>query len=120
MTATAEVILSEKMLLVFRFFCKQIAAFWFAKSKAVNFSFQDYFDRSICNFQRLAGQKTILVQSLCKLNFKCEVKSSLQHAGALISIQRDRFKQTSLKDVCSMYWPRYKSQIREPCSSNNF
>ena len=29
----------------------------FAKSKGINFSLKDYFDRSICNFQRLARQK---------------------------------------------------------------
>ena len=33
-------------------FYKQHGDFWFAKSKskAINFSFQDCFDRSICNF----------------------------------------------------------------------
>ena len=43
----------------------------FAKSKAINFSFKDHFDRSICNFQRLARQKTIQIRS----------SSRLQHAG---------------------------------------
>ena len=37
---------------------KQIGAFWFAKSKAVNFSFQDYFDRSAYVTSRdLQGRK---------------------------------------------------------------
>ena len=47
----------------------------FAKSKAITFSFKDYFDRSVCNFQRLARQKTIKIGSSSKF------KSSLQHAG---------------------------------------
>ena len=46
----------------------------FAKSKAINFSFKDYFDRSVCNFQRLARLKTIQIRSSSKF------KSSLQHA----------------------------------------
>ena len=71
---------------VFCFFYKQIGAFWFAKSKAVNFSFQDYFDTSICNFYRLAGQKTILIQSSCKFNFN--FKLFLQHASIRFSSKR--------------------------------
>ena len=48
-------------------------------------------------------------------------KSSLQHAGiALGSTRRNRFAQTSLSEVCSMYWQKYKSQIVGLCSSNNF
>ena len=39
----------------FSFFYKQNGAFWLAKRKTINFSFKDYFDRSICSFQRLAG-----------------------------------------------------------------
>ena len=49
--------------------------FGFAKREAINFSFKDYFDRSMCNFQRLARQKTIQIRSSSKF------KSSLQHAG---------------------------------------
>ena len=60
MMAWAEVILSEQLLLVFRCFTNKMVLFGFAKSKAINFSFKDYFDRSICNFQRLSRQKTIL------------------------------------------------------------
>ena len=75
MMAWAEVILSEKLLLVFRCFTNKMVLFGFAKSKAINFSFKDYFDKSICNFQRLARQKTIQIRS----SSKC--KSSLQHAG---------------------------------------
>ena len=41
----------------FSLFYKQNGTFWLAKSKAINFSFKAYFDRSICSFQRLAGQK---------------------------------------------------------------
>ena len=74
MMTWAEVILSEKLLLVFRCFTYKMVLFGFAKSKAINFSFKDYFDRSICNFQRLARQKTIQIRSSCKF------KSSLQHA----------------------------------------
>ena len=65
--------------------------FGFAKSKAINFSFKDYFERSICNLQRLARQKTIQIRSSSKF------KSSLQPAArALGSTQRNRFTQTSL------------------------
>ena len=62
-------------MLVFRYFTNKMVLFGFAKSKVINFSFKDYFDRSICNFQRLARQKTIQIRSSSKL------KSSLQHAG---------------------------------------
>ena len=68
----AEVILSEKLLLVFRCFTNKIVLLGFARSKAINFSFKDYFNRSICNFQRLARQKTIQTSKF---------KSSLQHVG---------------------------------------
>ena len=81
----------------FSLFYKQNGAFWVAKSKTINFSFKDYFDRSICSFQRLEGQeKTIQVQSSSKF------KSSLQRAGTRFN-SRDRFMQTSLSEVCSMY-----------------
>ena len=73
--AWAEVILSEKLLLVFCCFTNKMALFGIAKGKAINLSFKDYFDRSICNFQRLARQKTIQIRS----SSKC--KLSLQHAG---------------------------------------
>ena len=75
MMAWAEVILSDKLLLVFHCFTNKMVLFEFAKSKAINFSFKDYFDKSICYFQRLARQKTIQIQSSSKF------KSSLQHAG---------------------------------------
>ena len=74
MMAWAEVILSDKLLLVFHCFTNKTVLFGFAKSKAINFSFKDYFDRSICNFQRLARQKTIQIRSSSKF------KSPLQHA----------------------------------------
>ena len=74
MMARAEVILSEKLLLVFRCFTYKMVLFGFAKRKAINSRFKDYFDRSICNFQRLARQKTIQIRSSSKF------KSSLQHA----------------------------------------
>ena len=79
--AWAEVILSEKLLLVFRCFANKIVLLGFAKSKAINFSFKDYFDRSICNFQRLALKKTIQIRSSSKF------KSSLQHADTRKSLQ---------------------------------
>ena len=75
MMAWAEVILPEKLLLVFRCFTNKMVLFGFAKSKAINFSFKDYFDRTICSFQRFARQKTIQIRSSSKF------KSSLQHAG---------------------------------------
>ena len=43
-----EVIMSEKLLLVFHCFTNNMVLFGFAKSKAINFSFKDYFHRSIC------------------------------------------------------------------------
>ena len=71
MMAWAELILSEKLLLVFHCFTNKMVLFGFAKSKAINFSFKDYFDRSVCNFQRFARQKTIQIRSSSK--FKSEV-----------------------------------------------
>ena len=91
----AEVILFEKMLLVFHCFTNKMVLFGFAKSKAINFSFKDYFDRSICNFQRLAWQKTIQIR--CSRKFK---SFSMRAHG---STQRNRFTRTSLSRVCSMY-----------------
>ena len=94
MMAWAEVILSEKLLLVFRCFTNKMVLFGFAKSKAINFSFKDYFDRSICNSRtRLARQKTIQIRSSSRL---CSMR-------ALGSTQRNRFMQTSLSKVCSTY-----------------
>ena len=49
--------LVSEVVVRFSLFYKQNGAFCLAKSKAINFSFKDYFDRSICSFQRLAGQK---------------------------------------------------------------
>ena len=69
------VIMSDKLLLVFGCFTNKMELFGLPKSKAINFSFKDYFDRSICNFQRLAWQKTIQIRSSSRF------KSSLQHAG---------------------------------------
>ena len=106
----AEVILSEKLLLVSRCFTNKMVLLGFAKSKAINFSFKDYFDRSICNFQRLTGQKTLQIPSSSRI---CSMR-------ALGSIQINRSTQTSLSTVCSMYWQKYKSQIVGLCSFNNF
>ena len=51
----------------FSLFYKQNGAFCLAKSKTINFGFKDYLDRSICSFQRLAGQKkTIQVRNSIK------------------------------------------------------
>ena len=67
----------------FSLFYKQNGAFWLAKSKTINFSFEDYFDRSICSFQRLAGQKkTIQVRSSSKF------KSFLQRASTRFNSKR--------------------------------
>ena len=66
----------------FSLFYKQNGAFGFAKSKATNFSFKDYFDRAICNFQRFARQKTIQILSSSKF------KSSLQHAGTRLNLKK--------------------------------
>ena len=82
MMAWAEVIMSDKLLFVFRYFTNKMVLFRFAKSKAINFSFKDYFDRSICNFQRLARRKTLQIRSSSKF------KSSLQHAGTLFNSKK--------------------------------
>ena len=74
--------MSDKLLLVFRCFTNEMVLFGFAKSKAINFSFKDYFDRSICNFQRLARQKTLQIRSSSKFT------SSLQHAGTLFNSKK--------------------------------
>ena len=73
----------SEVVVPFSLFYKQNGAFWLAKSKTINFSFKDYFDRSICSFQRLAGQKkTIQVRSSSKF------KSSLRHAGTRFNSKR--------------------------------
>ena len=82
MMATAEVTMSEKLLLVFCCFTNKMLLLGFAKSKAINFSFRDNFDRSVCNFQIFARQKTIQIRSSSKL------KSSLQHAGTRFSSKK--------------------------------
>ena len=94
MITLAEVILSQKLLFVFHCFTNKMVLFGSLKAKQLFLFFKDYFDKSICSFQRLAGQKkTIQVRSSSRL---CSVQ-------ALGSIQRDRFMQTSLSEVCSMY-----------------
>ena len=84
MMAWAEVILSEKLLFIFRCFTNKMVLFGFAKSKAIDFSFKDYFDRSMCNFQRLARQKAVQIRSSSKF------KSSLQHAGTRFNSKKSR------------------------------
>ena len=116
MMAWAEVILSEKLLLVFRCFTSKMVIWGSLKAKQLILVFKDYFDRSICNFQRLARQKTQQIRSS-----SIEVSSSrLCSMRALCSTQRNRFTQTSLSKVCSMYWQKYKSQIVGLCCFNNF
>ena len=82
MMAWAKVILSHKLLLIFRCFTNKMVLLGFPKSKAINFSFKDYFDRFICNFpQRLARQKTIQIQSSSKF------KSSLSACGHSVQLK---------------------------------
>ena len=82
MMTRAEVILSQK-LFVFRCFTNKMVLFGSLKAKQLIFFFKDYFDRSICSFQRLAGQKkTIQVRSSSKF------KSSLQRAGTRFNSKR--------------------------------
>ena len=83
MMAWAEVILSEKLLLVFRCFTYKMVLFGFAKSKAIYFCFKDYFDRSICNFQRPARQKTIQIQSSRKFKEVQVVFAACRHSVQL-------------------------------------
>ena len=90
MMVWAEVILSEKLLLVFRCFTNKMVLSRFAKSKAINFSFKGYFDRSICNSQKLARQKTIQIRSSSKF------KSSLQHAGTRFNSKKSLHAKVSL------------------------
>ena len=53
--------------------------------------------------------------------FGVQVSSSrLCSVQALGSIQRDRFMQALLSEVCSMHCKKYKSQIAGLCSFNNF
>ena len=115
--AWAEVILSEKLLLVFCCFTNKMVLFGFAKSKAMNFSFKDYFDRSICNFQRFARQKTIQIRSSSK--FKSEVFfAACGHSVQLKEIASRKHHCQS--KVRSMYWQKYKPQIVGLCSFNSF
>ena len=79
-----QIVSSFKLLFVFCYFTNKMVLFGFAKSKAINFSFKYYFDRSICNLQRLARQKTIQIRSSCRL---CSM-------WTLASTQRNRFTQT--------------------------
>ena len=91
MMAWAEVILSDKLLLVFRCFTNKMVLWGFAKSKAINFNFKDYFDRSICNFQRLASRKpykfgvqvsSSRLGSMCDVGTRFNSKKSL-HANII-------------------------------------
>ena len=84
----------------FSLFYKQNGAFWLAKSRTINFSFKDYFDRSICSFQRLAGQKkTIQVRSSSK--FKSSLQRTCRHSVQLKEIASCKHRCQS--EVCSMY-----------------
>ena len=112
MMAWAEVIMSDKLLLVFRCFINKMVLFGFAKSKAINFSFKDYFDRSICNFQRLARQKTLQIRSSSKF------KSSLQHAGTRFN-SKESLNANITEPSLFNDWQKYKSQIVGLCSFNN-
>ena len=107
MMAWAEVILSEKLLLVSRCFTNKMVLFGFAEkqTKLILVSKIILTDPYVTS-RDLHGRK------LCKIG----VSSRLCSMRALGSTQRNHFTQTSLSKVCSMYWQKYKSQIVGLCS----
>ena len=97
---------SEKLLLVFRCFTNKMVilgvVFRFVKNKVINLSFKDFLT-----------DPNVTSRDQCRLEIPCwfgakgsSSRLSNMHAGT--SIQRDRFKQTSLCEVCpgSMHWQR--------------
>ena len=114
MMAWAEVILSDKLLLVFRCFTNKMVLFGFAiKAKQLILVSKIILTDPYVPSGDLYGRKPY--------KFGVQVSSScLCSMRALGSTQRNRFMQTSLSKVCSMYWQKYKSQIVGLCSFNNF
>ena len=115
MMAWAEVIMSEKLLLVFRCFTNKMVLFWVnsLKAKQLILVSKIILTDPYVTSRDLHGRKPY--------KFGVQVSSSrLCSMRALGSTQRNRFTQTSLSKVCSMYWQKYKSQIVWLCSFNNF
>ena len=115
MMGRAEVILSEKMLLVFRCFTNNLVLFGSLKAKQSILVSKIILIDPYVTSKRLAGQKTILVQSSCKFNFK----SSLQHAGTRFNSKRSlqaNITEISLFNVLA----KKQVEIKGLCSFNNF
>ena len=100
--------MSDKLLFVFHCFTNKLVLLGSLKAKQLilvsKIILTDPYVTS------LAQQKTLFQVSSSRL---CSIR-------ALCSTQRNRFTQTSLSKVCSMYWQKYKSQIVGLCSFNNF
>ena len=100
--AWAEIILSEKLLLVFRCFTNKMVLFGFGESKQLILVSKIILTDPYVTFRDLHGRKPykfgVQVSRLCSMR-------------AFGLTQRNRFTQTSLSKVYSMYWQKYKSQI---------
>ena len=113
MMARAEVILSEKLLLVFSLFYKQMVLLGFDKSKAIILVPKIILTDPYVTSRDLHGRKPY--------KFGIQVSSSRLCSMLAVGLtQRNHFTKTSLSKVCSMYWQKYKSQIVGLCSFNNF
>ena len=105
----AEVILSEKVLIVFRCFIKKMVIFgvvlWSVKSKVINLSFEDFLKHPYVTCEDLQDRKTMLARTL-----SCSMHAALQALHS--SIERDcfNFNQTSL----SGHW---KTSFEKNCFS---
>ena len=90
--APAEVVLSEKLLLVFCCFTNKMVLFGLPKAfEAINSSFKDYFDRSKHTSMQLPEICRAGNHTSSEFN---KFKSSLHYAGQLSSTQRNCFMQT--------------------------
>ena len=79
MMAWAEVIISNKLLLIFRCFTNKMVLFGFTKSKAINSSFKDYLTDPYVTFR---------VTCTAENPTNSEFKSSLQHVGTLFNSKK--------------------------------
>ena len=97
MMAWAEVILSQKLLFVFRCFTNKMVLFGLLKAKQLSLVSKIILTDPYVASRDLQGKRK-------QYKFGVQVSSSrLCGMRALGSIQRDRFVQTSLSEVCSMY-----------------
>ena len=97
MMTQAEVILSQKLLFVFRFFTNKMVLFGSLKAKQLILVSKIISTDPYVASRDLQGRKK-------PYKFGVQVSSSrLCSVQALGSIQRDRFMETSPSKVCSMY-----------------